>query len=111
MKLLSGRITNGSVPNPDLSNWPDLSFQIKSTNGQWVDIAVSPDTYWQLDGDGVGNAVFRIDSTTSEDGQPPLYLLGLPLMNNYLCVFDRANDRIRLADPWWPTWWDYRGHG
>ena len=79
----------------NLSAWPDINFILTGENGNSVTLSVSPQTYWQLDVPSAGQALFAM-----ENGNLPQSILGLPLMNNYYCVFDRSQDAygvIRFA--------------
>lgn len=71
----------------NLSQWPTISFTLVGDSGQDVTLSVSPQTYWQVDCPSAGQALFGITS-----GNLPQSILGLPLMNNYFCVFDRSTD-------------------
>jgi hypothetical protein len=85
------------VPNAqlDLSQWPPVKFTLQGASGGNVTLTVPAQSYWQLDGAGPGSAVFAIENIGM-----PQSILGLPLMNNYYCVFDRSQDAygvIRFA--------------
>jgi hypothetical protein len=88
---------NGSVATSslDLATWPDITFTLKGDTGTPVPLTCSPSTYWQADCPQSGQASFAIGSSGM-----PQSILGLPLMNNYYCVFDRTQDAygvIRFA--------------
>ncbi len=79
----------------NLAHWPDISFILTGENGDDVTLTVTPQTYWQVDIPTAGHAIFAINN-----GNLPQSILGLPLMNNYFCVFDRSQDAygvIRFA--------------
>jgi hypothetical protein len=91
------------VPNGqlDFSKWPSLTFNFQADGGGIVPLTVPPTSYWQLDGAKKGSAVFAI-----ENGGMPQSIFGLPLMNQYYCVFDRSQDAygvIRFASMKPPT--------
>ncbi|HEY1415522.1 MAG TPA: pepsin-like aspartic protease [Caulobacteraceae bacterium] len=71
----------------DLASWPDIVFTLSGETGEDVALTVAPDTYWQTDSPVAGQASFRITGPMSEANQSNL---GLPLLNNYYTVFDRA---------------------
>ncbi len=78
----------------NLANWPDIKFNFQGATGDTVTLTCTPDTYWQVNAFQYGNSVFNISP-----GQSPS-ILGLPLMNNYYCVFDRtmgSTGAIRFA--------------
>jgi hypothetical protein len=87
----------GSVQTSSLNldQWPDITFTLKGETGDPVPLTCSPATYWQTDCPQSGQALFAIESSGM-----PQSILGLPLMNNYYCVFDRTQDAygvIRFA--------------
>jgi Eukaryotic aspartyl protease len=77
-----GSVANSSL---DLAKWPEITFTLKGATGQPVALTCSPNTYWQVDCPQSGQATFLIGSSGM-----PQSILGLPLMNNYYCVFDRT---------------------
>ncbi len=78
----------------DLTQWPDINLVFEGDNGDTT-LSMKPDTYWQTDAGG-GMASLRFL------GSAPNSIMGLPLMNNYYCVFDRSADNkvgvIKFAD-------------
>ena len=89
--------SNGSVETSSLNldTWPEITFTLKGDTGDPVPLTCSPSTYWQSDCPQSGQASFAIQSSGM-----PQSILGLPLMNNYYCVFDRTQDAfgvIRFA--------------
>ncbi len=71
----------------NLAQWPEITFTLTGTGASPVDLTVSPSTYWQVDCPAQGQASFMIGPSGM-----PQSILGLPLMNNYYCVFDRTED-------------------
>jgi hypothetical protein len=71
------------------AQWPNIYFTLEGENGNDVELAVSPQTYWQDDFPAAGQAVFQISGPLDKANQS---ILGLPLLNNYYAVFDRAQD-------------------
>ena len=89
--------SGGSVETSSLvlDQWPEITFTLKGETGNPVPLTCSPATYWQTDCPQPGQASFLIESSGM-----PQSILGLPLMNNYYCVFDRTQDAygvIRFA--------------
>jgi Eukaryotic aspartyl protease len=85
-------VPNGQI---NLSKWPQINFILQGATKSKVTLTVPSACYWQLDGARKGSAVFAI-----ENGGMPQSILGLPLMNNYYCIFDRSDDAygiIRFA--------------
>jgi hypothetical protein len=80
----SGGVDAGSL---DLDSWPDITFTLKGETGEPVSLVCRPSTYWQVDCPQAGQAFFAIGGSGM-----PQSILGLPLMNNYYCVFDRTQD-------------------
>ena len=79
----------------ELDQWPDITFTLNGDTGDPVPLTCSPSTYWQSDRPQSGQALFAIGGSGM-----PQSILGLPLMNNYYCVFDRTQDAygvIRFA--------------
>jgi hypothetical protein len=80
----------------NLAQWPDIYFTLEGETGD-VELKVTPQTYWQTDFPTAGRAVFQISGPLDDANQS---VLGLPLLNNYYAVFDRAqnvNGVIRFA--------------
>jgi hypothetical protein len=71
----------------DLASWPDITFTLGGEQNEPVALTCSPSTYWQADCPNAGEASFMIGTSGM-----PQSILGLPLMNNYYCVFDRTQD-------------------
>ncbi len=70
--------------NVNLAQWPTLSFVLQGV-GSDIRLDVTPDQYWQMDAFEVGNAY-----CTLWRGSGAQSILGLPLMNGYLTIFDGA---------------------
>ena len=83
--------SNDGVPSStlDLARWPTIYFTLEGEAGKDVELACSPQTYWQVDFPAAGRAVFQISGPLDSVNQS---ILGLPLMNNYYTVFDRTQD-------------------
>jgi hypothetical protein len=73
----------------NLAQWPNIYFTLEGANGADVELALTPQTYWQVDFPKAGMAVFQISGPLDPANQS---ILGLPLMNNYYTVFDRSQD-------------------
>lgn len=81
----------------DLATWPNICFTFSGVNGEALELAVAPQTYWQEDFPAAGQATFKITGPLSAANQSNF---GLPLLNNYYTVFDRskgAQGVVRLA--------------
>ncbi len=79
----------------NLEHWPKIIFTLTGTNASQVPLTVGPDAYRQVDCPAQGQASFVIGPSGM-----PQSILGLPLMNNYYCMFDRTEDSygvIRFA--------------
>ena len=70
-----------------IDKWPEITFTLRGENDEPVPLQCSPATYWQADCPKAGQASFMIGTSGM-----PQSILGLPLMNNYYCVFDRTQD-------------------
>lgn len=73
----------------ELAKWPNIYFTLEGEDGQDVELACMPQTYWQTDFPAAGRAAFQISGPLDPANQS---ILGLPLMNNYYTVFDRTQD-------------------
>ncbi|ABV38171.1 conserved hypothetical protein [Shewanella sediminis HAW-EB3] len=88
----------------DLSQWPDITFTFlgdmdgdldenkaagtQNSDRQAVSIVCRPESYWQLNAPGEGKACFKLLSQLPN--WPNQTLLGLPLLNDHLVIFDRS---------------------
>ena len=72
----------------DLAKWPDLLLTFEALDQQTTTLTVKPDTYWQSDAREPGGWMFMIMNQMPH--WPDQSICGLPLMNNYLCLFDRS---------------------
>ena len=79
-------IPTGSL---NLDQWPNIYFTFEGENGQGVELACTPQTYWQTDFPSAGHAVFQISGPLDRANRS---IFGLPLMNNYYTVFDRTQN-------------------
>jgi aspartyl protease len=70
--------------NLHLAQWPTLTFVLQGAGGD-ISLDITPDQYWQMDAFEVGNAYCCL--WRGSDAQS---ILGLPLMNGYLTIFDGA---------------------
>jgi hypothetical protein len=70
-----------------LSEWPTIALVLEGTRGD-VRLEVKPESYWQMDAWEPGTAARALWRGDSEQS-----ILGLPLMNGYLTVFDCAANR------------------
>jgi hypothetical protein len=84
-------LRQGGVPTSslNLAQWPNIYFTLEGENVQNVELACTPQTYWQTDFPEAGRAFFQISGPLDAANQS---ILGLPLMNNYYTVFDRTQD-------------------
>jgi|GEM_PF-276456 len=78
-----------SAASLNLAQWPNIYFTLEGENGQGVELACAPQTYWQTDFPAAGQAVFQISGPLDQANQS---ILGLPFLNNYYTVFDRTQD-------------------
>jgi hypothetical protein len=85
----------GNLPMSKLNRkqWADITFILEGENGD-VKLIVTPQNYWQVNSPERGYATA---SLSGDGGQlNGLSILGLPLMNGYLAIFDRSLDRLGL---------------
>ncbi|MBW8189824.1 A1 family peptidase [Neiella marina] len=76
----------------DLSKWPDLHFYFASAEHGDQRLTCKPSDYWQINSPTPGKAVFKIISQLPN--WPNQSLIGLPLLNDYYVVFDRAEHEL-----------------
>jgi hypothetical protein len=83
----------GYVPmsSLNLASWPTLTFVFEGDSGTDVKLAVTPDTYWQVNAPEKGYATAVLSGDDGQGGG--MSILGLPLLNNYFTIFDRSVDR------------------
>jgi hypothetical protein len=75
-----------SASQLDFGAWPDITFVLQGDAGD-VRLRVAASDYWQINAGKVGAAAAAITP-----GQAGLAILGLPLMNGYLPIFDGEAD-------------------
>jgi hypothetical protein len=87
---LTDAIRAGYVPMSklDLSTWPTITFVLEGALGTDVSLEMTPDTYWQTNSPKAGYATAVLFGDAGQGGGQSI--LGLPLLNNYLTVFDRS---------------------
>lgn len=75
-----------------LSDWPDILLTLKGGDCHQPDVilTVKSSQYWQLNAPVQGQAMFLLASQLA--GWASQSILGLPVMNNKYCIFDRAAD-------------------
>lgn len=72
----------------DLSRWPTLRFHFHDVNNRPLSVPIEPSQYWQLNAPMHGQASFKLISQLPD--WPNQSILGLPLLNDSMVVFDRA---------------------
>lgn len=88
------------IPNADIryDDWPVLHLRFEAPDGSDTCLRCEPDHYWQRNGLYAGQSVFLL--LRQVPGWPNQSVLGLPLLCDRYCIFDRSSDgdgRIRLA--------------
>ena len=75
-----------------LSDWPDILLKLRGSDCHQSDVIlrVKSSEYWQLNAPTEGKAMFLLASQLA--GWASQSILGLPVMNNKYCIFDRAAD-------------------
>lgn len=79
---------------PDLQpdEWPDLTLSFRGVNNESVELVVSPSCYWQNHAQRPNNWMFMVMNQLPQ--WPDQTLCGLPLINQYHCVFDRSQQDL-----------------
>jgi hypothetical protein len=83
----------------NLSEWPILYFNFEGIHKEEVKVCSHPANYWQQNTLGPGQLFCTL--LKQIPGWPNQSVIGLPLMNNYYCIFDRsvnANGVIHFAE-------------
>ncbi|MRX27900.1 pepsin-like aspartic protease [Kangiella sp. HZ709] len=76
----------------DLSKWPDIHFHFQGEHANDVTkLTCKPEHYWQLNALEKDRAWFMIMQEVANI--PNKSILGLPLISDYFCVFDREHDK------------------
>ena len=73
----------------DLMQWPKLYFNFSGLMQEDVELCIHPEQYWQQHAKGQNNWFFMLMSQMPQ--WPDQTICGLPLMNGYVCVFDRSD--------------------
>ncbi|MBU1618072.1 MAG: A1 family peptidase [Gammaproteobacteria bacterium] len=75
-----------------LSDWPDILLTLRGSDCHQSDVILrlKSSEYWQLNAPTEGLAMFLLASQLA--GWASQSILGLPVMNNKYCIFDRAAD-------------------
>jgi hypothetical protein len=77
-----GRSRQVATSRVNLAQWPVLTFVLQGDTGD-IGIDVAPENYWQMDAWETGTAACGLWRGSGEQS-----ILGLPLMNGYLTIFD-----------------------
>lgn len=72
----------------NLSQWPTLYLIFSGDNDAPVELKIEPKNYWQSNAQGPENWHFMLMNQLPQ--WPDQSICGLPLMNDYLCIFDRS---------------------
>jgi hypothetical protein len=86
-QTFSGEEAGIALTQLKLSDWPPLHLDFTGEQGMPVRLTLKPETYWQTHAPKSNQAYFKL--TTVPDW-PNQSILGLPLLNNYYCLFDRS---------------------
>lgn len=78
----------------DLSHWPDLKLTMSGVNDESIELNIPPDCYWQQHAKAPNNWMFMLMNQLHQ--WPDQTICGLPLLNNYFCVFDRSSQHTGL---------------
>ncbi|KGJ89686.1 pepsin-like aspartic protease [Colwellia psychrerythraea] len=100
-KEISAQLTGIDASELKLSEWPSIYFNFVSEPAtttkaeKIVQLACTPETYWQINTPNYGKACFRLLSQLPQ--WPNQSIIGLPLLNNYYVVFDRTKDKTGVV--------------
>ncbi|WP_157829090.1 pepsin-like aspartic protease [Colwellia sp. 75C3] len=100
-KEMSAQLTGIDVGKLTLSEWPTLYFNFvgeaatATTSEKIVQLACTPQTYWQINTPNHNKACLRLLSQLPQ--WPNQSIIGLPLLNNYYVVFDRSAEKTGVV--------------
>lgn len=83
----TGKEIGIDITEINLSEWPPIHLTCQGTGDEPVTLTLTPDTYWQVHAPTPGEATFKLCYLP---GWPNQIILGLPLLNNYYTIFNRA---------------------
>ncbi len=89
-----GKETGVPLSELTLSEWPDIKLMLAGKSGESVTLVIKPETYWQTHAPTADQATFKLCTLPDWPNQ---LILGLPLLNNYYCIFDRDTNNIIFA--------------
>lgn len=87
--VFSGKEKGIAMDKVDLDEWPDIELQLTSTTQQPVKLTLSPHSYWQTHAPQSNLISFKLLTLPNWGNQS---ILGLPLLCEYYCIFDRKAD-------------------
>ena len=76
----------------DLSLWPDITFTFEDEQGQPLTLRCTAENYWQANAVEYQSMFFTL--LRQLEKWPNQSVMGLPLMNDHLYVFDRQRDGL-----------------
>jgi hypothetical protein len=76
----------------DIKNWPIIHFELQGTGKDPIQLSIDVNNYWQNNATSPDQLFFAI--LNQIPNWPNQSILGLPLMNNYFCVFDRSDGEL-----------------
>jgi hypothetical protein len=100
-KEMSAQLVGIDINELKLDQWPTIYFNFVSepatanTEEKIVQLACTPETYWQINTPNYDKACFRLLSQLPQ--WPNQSIIGLPLLNNYYVVFDRSKDKTGVV--------------
>ncbi|AAZ24813.1 pepsin-like aspartic protease [Colwellia psychrerythraea] len=100
-KEMSAQLVGIDINELKLEQWPTVYFNFVSepatanTEEKIVQLACTPETYWQINTPNYDKACFRLLSQLPQ--WPNQSIIGLPLLNNYYVVFDRSKDKTGVV--------------
>lgn len=97
-KQFAGKERGIDLDRVSLSQWPNICIEVDNPSGTTSTLTLTPHTYWQTHAPAFDQISFKI---TTLEGWPNQGILGLPLLNNYFTIFNRAegqNGQIEFAN-------------
>lgn len=80
------------------SQWPNITFSMTGSGGQTNSFTVGPQNYWQSNYNSTGSFGLALGiQNVSGSGQNAQAIMGLPFICQNYCVFDYANQLVKIA--------------
>lgn len=86
-RTFEGKEKGIAMESVNLEEWPDIYFDFEGFDDEIVTLCMTPETYWQTHAPSPNEISFQFLTLPNWRNQT---IFGLPFMNNYFTIFDRA---------------------